>query len=67
MKGFKASGVQHLNVDIFQDSDFAPSYVADRPDPTQEPDILNVTEDISLNLENPELLDSAPEIAPLKL
>lgn len=62
MSGFKASGVWPLNADIFQDSDFAPSYVTDRPDPTQEPDIVNVTENLSLNLENPELLDSAPEL-----
>ncbi|XP_026745200.1 uncharacterized protein LOC113506559 [Trichoplusia ni] len=57
MSGFKASGLWPLNADIFQDSDFAPSYVTDRPDPTQEPDDVNVTDNISLNLENPELLD----------
>ncbi|KAG5861957.1 hypothetical protein JTB14_005299 [Gonioctena quinquepunctata] len=44
------------------DSDFAPSHVTDRPDPTQEPDVVNVTENLSLNLENPELLHSAPEL-----
>ncbi|XP_049840392.1 uncharacterized protein LOC126285112 [Schistocerca gregaria] len=62
MSGFKASGVWPLNADIFQDSNFVPSYVTDRPDPTQEPDFVNVTENLSLNLENPELLDSAPEL-----
>ncbi|CAG5035746.1 unnamed protein product [Parnassius apollo] len=62
MSGFKASGVWPLNADIFQDSDFAPSYVTDLPDPTLEPDDVNVTDNISLNLENPELLDSVPEV-----
>ncbi|KAG5874595.1 hypothetical protein JTB14_035608 [Gonioctena quinquepunctata] len=31
-------------------------------DPTQEPDVVNVTENLSLNLECPELLHSAPEL-----
>ncbi|KAF5282314.1 hypothetical protein FQR65_LT14368 [Abscondita terminalis] len=61
MSGFKASVAWPLNADIFQDSDLAPSYVTDRPDPTQEPDV-NATGNLSLNLENPELLDSAPEL-----
>nr|XP_053616775.1 uncharacterized protein LOC128678900 [Plodia interpunctella] len=63
MSGFKASGVWPLNVDIFQDSDFAPSFVTDRPAPTEQSEnAINVSENLSLNLEHPELLDSVPEL-----
>lgn len=67
MSGFKASGIWPLNVDIFQDSDFAPSYVTDRPALTDEPENganenLLPEENLSLNLENPELLDSVTEL-----
>ncbi|XP_054717478.1 tigger transposable element-derived protein 4-like [Uloborus diversus] len=52
VKGFKASGVWPLNVDIFQDSDFAPFFVTDRPDPNEQSEnSLNMIEKLSLNLE----------------
>ncbi|CAH0720342.1 unnamed protein product, partial [Brenthis ino] len=52
-----------FNPDIFQDSSYAPSYVTDRPNleiecPTSSQNISNLT----LNLENPELLDFAPQL-----
>ncbi|CAF4890988.1 unnamed protein product [Pieris macdunnoughi] len=63
INGFKASGIWPLNVDIFQDSDFAPSYITDRPYPTEQSEnVLNESANLSLNLEHPELLDSAPEV-----
>ena len=47
-------------------SDFAPSYVTDRPKPIDpEKDIINFTQNVSnltLDLENPKLLESVPEL-----
>lgn len=59
MSGFKASGIWPLNADIFQDSDYALSFVTDRPDPAGQ---SANDENVSLNLLNPELLDSVPEL-----
>ncbi|XP_018393355.1 PREDICTED: uncharacterized protein LOC108772330 [Cyphomyrmex costatus] len=66
MSGFKGSGLWPFNADIFQDSDFAASYVTDRPmsiDP--EKDTVNFTQNVSnltLDLENTKLLESVPEL-----
>lgn len=50
-----------FNPDIFQDSDFAHSYVTDRPNPeTDCPMTPQNISNLTLDLENPELLDSAP-------
>lgn len=60
MSGFRSTGmIWPLNPGIFQDSDYAPSYVTDRPNlekdrPTASQNIANLT----LNLQNPEFLDS---------
>ncbi|XP_036149238.1 uncharacterized protein LOC118647803 [Monomorium pharaonis] len=74
MSGFRKSGIWPLNKDIFQKHDFAPSFVTDRlnlisnnDEPTAgtsgmsvENEEDDITSDVSLNLENPEVLKSAP-------
>ena len=60
MSGYKASGICPFNADIFQDSDFAPSYVTDRPNPIEEP--VKDTENLTSNFENPEPLEFAPKL-----
>ncbi|XP_050676211.1 uncharacterized protein LOC126973109 [Leptidea sinapis] len=63
MSGFRSTGIWPFNPDIFQDSDYAPSYVTDRPNPeTNHPTASQNTSNLTLDLENPELLDSAPQL-----
>ena len=49
MKGFQAAGIYHYNPQIFSEDDFAPSYVTNRPDPTQEVTATssNLTEEVT--------------------
>ncbi|XP_045463203.1 MFS-type transporter clz9-like [Harmonia axyridis] len=54
INAFRKSGVWPLNDEVFQDSDFAPSYVTDRPDPTNQ--------DFSSNSINSELLNDMPDL-----
>ena len=42
MKGFQATGVFPFNRDIFTDSDFAPSYVTDRPEWSEVQEVAGV-------------------------
>lgn len=68
MSGFRKSGIWPLNEDIFQEHDFAPSFVTDRPNSTSnnnEPtagtsgiSVENEKNDTASDLENPEVLKS---------
>ncbi|KAJ8939486.1 hypothetical protein NQ318_022540 [Aromia moschata] len=39
IKGFTRTGIYPFNRDVFDDADFAPSYVTDRDDPTTQPNV----------------------------
>ncbi|KAK2575359.1 hypothetical protein KPH14_000832 [Odynerus spinipes] len=51
MSGFRASGIWPYNPNIFQDVDFAPSYVTDRPNPNERED--TPSDPGSLNIQEP--------------
>lgn len=68
---FKKAGIWPCNEDVFQESDYAPSFVTYRPDPTQSgPNVAttpsveadNLLDDVLLNLENPEILNDLPSL-----
>ncbi|XP_022818636.1 uncharacterized protein LOC111351098 [Spodoptera litura] len=75
INSFKKAGIWPCNEDVFQDCDFAPSFVTDRPDPNtasmgnqgslQPGDSSVNPEEVSLNLESSiqnEILDNMPDI-----
>lgn len=75
INSFKKAGIWPCNEDVFQDCDFAPSFVTDRPDPNtalmenqgslQPGDSSVNLEEVSLNLESSiqnEILDNMPDI-----
>lgn len=75
INSFKKAGIWPCNEDVFQDSDFAPSFVTDRPDPNtvamkdegsrQLKHTSINAEDISLNLESSiqnEIISNMPDI-----
>ncbi|KYN09256.1 hypothetical protein ALC57_18636 [Trachymyrmex cornetzi] len=47
IKGFEKSGIFPFNKDIFDESDYAPSYVTDRSDPMDRQDLPSKTLDIA--------------------
>ena len=54
--GFEKSGVQPYNSEVFKESDFSPSDVTDRPDPTRQP---QVTAQRVEHQDNIEVIDAA--------
>lgn len=64
MSGFEATGIWSLNENIFQDSDFVPSFVTDRPNPVNPQEPSNSSQnvsDLTFDLETAEILEFDPE------